>query len=202
MNKKILIICLIAVIAVSVLCLSACNDNNAAETLRKINTAMMYDYSNITLNVKTSTDNVDLSAKYTIKTTDDITEVSYEVERLNGFDENGNVPSEFKSTVKGTATVSDGKIISVDGDQLDSNIVLDIVDTNMTFRLSYLQVTKASDDGISAKVVNAKGFLKNESFEGEDMTVTVTLSQSYLSKINLDYSLNGADVKLEYVFVR
>lgn len=202
MNKKILIICLVVVIALSALGLSACKDNSETEMLREISNAMLDDYAKVTLSVMTHTDKADLNAKYVINTSDDVTEISYEVERLNSFGDNGDVPSEFISVVTGTATIKNDAIVSVDGETLAETIILDVADRNMTFRKSYLDITKVFDDGMSAKVINPKGFLKNDDFAGTDMTVRVVMSQSALSKITLAYSLNGAKISLEYVFVR
>lgn len=201
MNKKLLTICLVMVVVLSAICFVGCKDDTA-DKLRTVSMAMSREYSKIELNVATHSDEVDLNAKYVITKSNDVTNITYEADRLNGFDVNGNVPSEFKTTVKGSAVFDGSGIVSVDGEPLDEQILLDVKDTAMTFRMSYLAKIKVTQNGLSANVVNPKGFLNNNEFAGTDMTVNVTLSQSYLSSVVITYALNGATVTLNYTFTR
>lgn len=199
MNKKIFTVCLILALSLALIGLSSCTEN-AADKLREVNTALGKDYAHVDINVKTSTDEVDLEAKYFITKSNGMTEISYEVEHLNGFDADGNPPSEFISTVKGTATFNGNAITSIDGDQ--EMVYFDLVDTNMVFRTSYLGEIKITKDGLSARVTNPKDFLQNNDFEGTAMTVSVRMSDSYLTSIRIGYELDGAEVVVDYAFTR
>ena len=203
MNKKILIICLVAALVLSVICLSACNkDKEYAETLRGITTAMQVHYSKVELNVKTHTDEIDLNARYVMTKSGVNTDISYEVERLNSFAADGTAPSDLVSIISGTAVFNGSGITHIDGEALDKITLLDIADISMTFRMSYFEIINASESGMLARVINPKGFLKKDEFEGTNMVVRVTMNESDLSSIVITYDLDGANVTLEYAFTR
>lgn len=201
MNKKVLTICLTIVLALVVICCASCADN-AADKLREINTALMHDYSKIELNVNTYFDDVELDAKYVITKSDDITNIEYEVERLNQFGDNGEIPTEYVSTVTGTATFDGDAITSIDGETMDERVLLDVVDTSMSFRLSYFDKIKVSEKGMSALVTNPQGFLNDESLVCEGMTVNVVMAGSDISSIRINYKSDGAIITLDYTFTR
>lgn len=202
MNKKLLPVLLIVVLILATVGCASCVDSTA-DKLREINMALLYSYSNVELKVVTHTDDADLHAKYVMTTTSNVTDISYEVERINEFDVNGEIPSEYISTVVGTAVFDGNAITSIDGEELDQNILLNVVNKNMAFRLSYFGEIKAGNGGIETRVVDPKGFLQNSDFDGEQMTVSVKLVQSYLSSIIINYvTSDGAQVSLDYTFTR
>lgn len=202
MNKKILTICLIAALTIAIVCFSSCKDNSVTDKLREINVALMKDYSNIELKVSTHTDQADLNAKYVISKSNGVTTISYEVERLNSFDLDGSYPDELKSLIVGTAVFNGNAITVIDGDELDEAIILDAADTSMTFRTSYFGKISVTENGISAPVTNPQAFMHDDAFEGTEMTVSVTMANSVLSKIKIDYKLDGATIALDYTFAR
>lgn len=202
MNKKLLTICLVAVLTLSVICFAACTKDESADRLRQINAAFLREYSSIELKVATDNDGIKLNAKYVMTESNGLTDISYEVERLSDFDADGAVPSEFITTVKGNATFNGHAITSVDGDTAVYDVPLNAVVAKMTFRLSFFKDLKVSQSGITAKVTNPKGFWNDEEFAGADMTVKVVLNQSDLESISIDYTLYGAKVKMEYSFTR
>lgn len=201
MNKKLLTICLVVVLVLSVICIVACKDNTA-DRLREVSMALSRDYSKVELAVTTSSSEAELKANYVITKSNDLTNISYEVDRLNGFDIDGDVPSEFKSTVKGSAVFNGSSIVSIDGEQLNEQLLIDVKDTTMTFRMSFFEKIVLSQNGFSASVKNPQGFLNDDEFAGTDMSVKVTMSQSYLARIFIEYSLNGSTVEMEYLFTR
>lgn len=200
MNKKILTICLIAVLTLSVMCLSACKKDDATEKLRQINYALLQDYSGVELQVKTKTDDIILNATYVITESGDTTNISYQVDRLTSFGNDGTIPSGYIEVVTGTATVQGGMITAIDGDELSETIILDVADTTMSFVVSYLKDIKTTSNGLSASVINPKGFLQNDDFNGTDMTVRVVMADAYLSHIIISYNQDGSEIKLNYTF--
>lgn len=206
MNKKLLTICLIVVLTLAVVCCAACDTNNHAEEMKVINSLMRKDYTTVELTVTTVTDDITLAAVYTFEQKNTITELTYEIDRLNSFNVNGNVvtvPSEYITRVTGKATFDGNKITSIDGDNVDVNVLLDVVDRNMMFRVSYFSDVTASKAAFSAKVTNPKGFMQNEEFDGTNMTVKVTYTETALTSLTIKYeAANGAKVTLDYDFAK
>lgn len=201
MNKKILTICLIAVLTLSVICFASCK-GNAADKLREINSALIHEYSKIELAVTITDDEVTLKSNYVMSKSGGITEISYRVDRLNTFDANGEIPSEMITTVAGNAKYDGKAITSIDGDEVDYEVLRDVVDCNMAFRLSYLNDINVLQNGITAKVIDPKGFFENDKFEGTDMSVNVKMANSLIATISIHYSLNGTAVTMDYTFDR
>lgn len=201
MNKKLLTICLVLVLTLSIISCAACKDNSA-DRLRQINAALLHEYSKIELNIVTDNDGIKLGAYYVMTTSNGITDISYEVDRLNSFDAEGAIPSEFITRVKGNATFNGNAITSIDGDTAEYDVPLNFVSSKMTFRLSFFNDLKVTPKGITANVINPQGFWNDNEFAGTDMTVSVVLNESDLSHITIGYKLDGATVQMEYAFTR
>lgn len=201
MNKKLLTICLVIVLILTAVCFVSCKEN-ASDKLRKINTALMREYSKVELTVATTSDEVTLDAKYVLTYSDGITNISFEVDRLNSFDTEGEIPTEFKSTIKGNAVYDGNKITSVDGGAVDYDVPLDVVSAHMMFKVSYLGNIRVHNNGIFANVTNPQAFLGDDEFEGTDMTVRVVLDGANLSSIVINYQTDNDKVKLQYSFAR
>lgn len=201
MNRKLKLICAVIALTVAVVCFASCKENAHADKLREINSAMLNDYSQVTLNVKTHSDLVDLNAKYVMTKSGNVTNVTYETEQLNAIDQTSG-PSEFVSTLKGTAVFDGSKIVSINGDQVNEDVLLDVADRSMTFRLSFFDGMKSSQNEFSANVKNPQGFLQNDDFKGTDVKINVKLDGSDVKQIVLTYVLDGAEITLDYAFVR
>ena len=202
MNKKLLTICLVVVLTLSVICFAACNNDESAERLRQINVALLREYSEIELDIVTDKDGIELDARYVMTKSNGSTDISYEVDRLNSFTADGTIPSQFITKVTGTATFNGNTITSVDGDAAEYDVPIDAISAKMTFRLSFFEKLKVSSNGMTAQVTNPKGFWNDEEFAGTDMTVRVIMRQSDLSRIIIEYTLDGATVHMDYAFTR
>lgn len=200
MNKKILVICLIVALTLSAVCLSACKNEDATEKLRQINYALLQDYSGVELQIETKNDEVTLNATYVIANSGDTSNITYQVERLTSFSTDGSIPSGFIEVATGTATVKGGMITSIDGDEVNEAVILDVADTTMSFVKTYFSDIKVTSNGLSANVINPKAFLQNNEFNGTDMTVRVIMSQTYISHIIISYNLDNTAIKLNYTF--
>lgn len=201
MNKKLLTICLIVVLTLAVVCCVSCKTDNTLDILRDINVALIKEYSKVTLDIQTELDDVTLSAKYEMTKSAGMTEIKYAVDRINGFD-GTTPPEEFSTRVSGTARFNGSAIVSVDGDELepDEYILLDMVDTHMSFRKSLFSNVKATSRSFSAKVTKPAEFLQDEDFAGTDMTVSVSIVKGNLDSIEITYVLDGAQVTMNYDF--
>lgn len=206
MNKKLLTICLVVVLTLAVVCCASCNINNHAEEMKVINSLMRKDYATVELTVTTETDDITLAAVYSFEQKNTIAELTYAIDRLNSFEVNGDVvtaPSAYITRVTGKATFDGSKITSIDGDDVDENVLLDVIDRNMMFRVSYFSNVSASKAAFSAKVTNPKGFMQNEEFDGANMTVKVVYTETSLTSLTVKYeTANGAKVTLDYDFAQ
>lgn len=204
MNNKLLTICLIVVLTLAVVCCAACSFDNHAEEMKVINSLMRKDYTTVELTVTTVKDDVTLDAEYKFEQKDAIAEITYEIDRLNAFDvANGVVtaPSAYLTRVKGTATFDGSQITSIDGDPVSENVLLDVVDRNMVFRVPYFSNVTVNKAAFSAKVTNPKGFMQNEEFDGTNMTVKAAYTDTVLTYLTIKYETsNGAKVTLDYNF--
>lgn len=201
MNKKLLTICLIVVLTLSVMCFASCKINtDAADRLREINTALMKEYSKVELNVTATDDEVTLKSQFELEKSEGVTKITYWMERLSTFDVNGEIPSEMITNDGGTAIYDGEKITSIDGEAVDVQVLRDVVDCNLTFKLSYLSNINVSNNELTAKVTDPKGFLGNDKFEGTNMSVRVTLNKSALSTITVRYKVEGTEICLDYTY--
>lgn len=202
MNKKLITICLIVMLTLAViLCVSCKTDNdNTVEMLRSIQVALVKEYSKVELTVTTVLDDdLTLGAKYEMTKTNGMTEITYAVDRLNGFD-GVTPPEEIYTRVQGTAMFNGSAIVSIDGQALDEYILLDVVDTHMSFRTSLFSNVKLTARSFSANVTKPAEFLQDDSFAGTDMTVSVTIVNGNLDEIKINYVLDGAQVEMNYDF--
>lgn len=201
MNKKLLTFFLIAVLTLSVMCLASCKaNNNATDMLRGINTALMKEYSRIELKVTATDDEVVLKSFFEMAKSQGGIQINYWMESLNTFDANGEIPSEMISNDGGTAMYDGQKITSIDGEEVDIQVLRDVVDCNLTFRLSYLDNINVSENGMTANVTNPKGFFGNDNFEGTNTTVRVTMLSSALSTIAIRYTMESTEICLDYTY--
>lgn len=205
MNKKTLIICLAVMLIFTVICCSACS-GNTAEKLREINTLLSREYSDIKLSVTTASDQAELKAEYEFVKSDTNTNIKYSIERLSGFGTNGSsvtVPSQFKTLVEGSAVYDGENIVSMDGNEVDPQILVGAMDTSMMFRISYFSHMSFKKSVFSAKVVDPKGFMDNDGFDGKNMTVKVIYGASSLASIEINYTAaDDSSVKMLYDFIR
>lgn len=204
MKKKLLSICLVVILTLAVICLASCKDESA-EKLREINAALRMDYSEINLNISTLSDNANLSANYIIAKNNGETEVSYEVDRLNEFnvdDDNVFSPVEFMTHLTGTAVVRNDTIVSIDGDVIDESMIVDVANVRMELRLSYFGKISVTDNGITTRVINPQGFLNNDDFSCDFMTLKVIMAGKALSHITITYESGDKLVTMNYSFTR
>ena len=101
MKRKILFVAI--VLAVAMVCLVACGGN--AASLQQIQSLLKADYSEIILNVSTTTSDVTLNGNYTLTFDGNKTTVVYDFYRLNDLDVNGDNADSYLSREQGSVVV-------------------------------------------------------------------------------------------------
>ena len=196
MKKTLSIILAIVILALSMTSCSA-GEN---KILEQINTMANQSAPAMEITVDMTDGSNLLSEKYSIASSDDMTLIFYEIERLSSFIINNGVitaPDEYKYTLTGKATIQNGEI-TVEGDETDLNFSTYVYPT-FSFTSDTLSDITIGDGVIAAKVIDQDGFIGGNL--GEDMTVYVRFSDVSISVIRINYvSENGYETTITYAF--
>ena len=203
MKRKLIVFCLVAALALGAMCLTACDDK-LANQLHTINVLMRAEHSYTKLSVSTTNGGVTLNAQYTLTKQGDSTNVAYEIEQLSEFGVNGDtvtIPNGFKTNVTGTAVYNNGSIVSVDGVTISPQVIQDVMDLTVMFRVPYFKNVLSTKTSFKAEVTDPQGFMNNDSFDATDMNVYVTYTSKSIVSLTIDYTTSGGvAVKLDYAF--
>ena len=191
MKKKVLLV-VIALVLVAC-CFAACR--NYDDMLDTINDALQADYSEVQINVITKIHGTELTGVYilTFEENDKVV-VDYRYEELNEISIDGN--NSFKHVVSGTVTLQNGVV--VDGDESVYNVPLEF--TGINFKQSFFDNIKVTKSSFQADVKTPTGFLGNSSFSAKNMHVNAFLDGKLLSRMDVNYVSDGAEVSLVYTF--
>ncbi len=192
--KKIFEIILFTVVAVLTLC--GCEKASGKVDYDSLTKKLNSDYSGWTLTVMTKKDDVTLTDIFTVKNSDTQTEIEYSIEKLSelSFDDD----NDFITKKSGTAVIKDGKIETVNGDEVTIEIE-NIATLGLSFKAEYFGNAKFSDTSFSASVTNPSGFLGN-SLTCTDMTVYASFADKF-TKINIIYTAeNESKIVCTYSF--
>lgn len=209
MKKKILILAIVLVVTLTFL--SACNGkvSKACETVTDL---LQLDYSEITVNVTTTTSNATLSGRFTLTFDGDTTNVQYSYDKLTTFDwqiggEMGNfgviIPDDdWITTVSGSLVVKGDQIVN-GSDNVD--LPLDKIDfLGFSFKEAFFQNVTATKSKFDADVTNPQGFTGNDltsRWGVEDMHVNVVYGD-YISRMQINYTTEGTQVEIVYNFTK
>lgn len=195
MKKRLLLLAIVLVVAFT--CLTACNLADQKQ-LNVINQQLRMNYSTITVNVTTTTaDNITLEGEFTLTFNGGTTTIAFEYEQLSTFD-GDSIPDDFKTTVSGTATVADGKVV-VDGDEVDLPLS-ELTVTGYSFKQAFFTNVTQTNYKFDADVENVQGFTGNRNMQCSNMHVYVVYNTS-IRQMRLNYtSLSGASTEIEYTF--
>ncbi len=155
------------------------------------------NYGKIKLNITTVTGDIRLNAQYVLTSGD----VSYSVEQLNLLPTDGNfanISPEYKTTLKGTALIENGKITKIDGDAV--NIPeYDELKGAFDFKESYFADVKISNGEFSADVTSVSKFIgTDKNISG--LKIEVEYNDSAFEKITLTYKTANSTVTTVYEF--
>ena len=196
--KKKLLFALIALSLTLVLLLTACTSYSF--TLEEITKLLKVDYSEVPLNVTTTTDGITLNGVYTLTFEGDKTIVDYSFDKLNDLDINGDNANGYLTTGKGSAVVENGMVV-------EGSAAVELpqeVDFNgLSFKPAFFENYSMTGAKFEADVKAPKAFLGNYRLECRNMHVTVLYSKDALIKIAITYvSENGSDVSITYLFTK
>lgn len=174
-------------------------DTTIYETLNKIFTK---DNSLVNIKVETITNGKKLASVYIISEEANGKRITYSIERLNSFEEiNGEyiIPDSYKTTLKGEAFASNGKIVEQSGDVADLDFTK-IEIPSFKFNEGYFSNVQDNAGKFTADVTNPSGFT-NASISCNEMSVSVAYSETTISEILLNYiSAEGSNVIIKYSF--
>ena len=197
MKKK--IVFAIIALSLAVVLLAACGGGYKS-TLQQITKLLKVDYSEITLNVTTTTNDIALNGNYTLTFEDDRTIIDYSYDKLNDLSLDGNNADSYLTRVSGRAVVENGVVVEGNtAEQLPEEVNY----SGISFKQAFFANYKMTGATFEADVRVPKGFTGNTSLECSNMHVTVMYSKVALSKIAITYvSENGSNVSMTYLFTK
>lgn len=156
-------------------------------------------YSQVKLNIKTTMDDIELNASYTLTNST----VTYSVEQLNLLPSEGNltnVSPEYKTTLSGSAIIKNGKVDKVNGDAVDIPSY-DELKGAFNFNESNIKNVKNEKGKLTADVSSVSSFMgtvKNLS----NMKIVVTYNDTALQKLEITYKTTNSTVTTVYEFTK
>ena len=192
------------------LCLTACNDKSTDSSKSRTNPSSVSDssssvyetlneliyksYDKILLNITTTTEDLVLNAGYEISGS----EIVYEVEQFNMITLDGELPEDYKKTLRGVATVENGEIIEIDGQAVELPNYNELIG-KFYFSEDNLINEEQQDGYYYAQVVSSEEFFSNY-ISVENLFVEVSYSNNRIQSIKLTYNTSSSTVESNYVF--
>lgn len=194
MKIKRLIPAILALCAASVV-FGGCDEKENKE-YDELNAKLGLHYSQIVLTVTDSFGKEGtLVSEYVMNFSDGGMAVDYSVERFSELSLDTVSPA--KTTLTGEATVSDGKVTYVEGDEVNLDAV--VAGTGLEFKEEYFENADLSGIYLKADVKNPSGFMGSE-LNCTDMKVTASFLEVFY-EIRINYTAeNGNGVEYVYVF--
>ena len=154
------------------------------------------EYGLITLDITSTTSHVSLGARYEISAD----EVRYSVERLNriSIDDIASNPASYKKTLTGVATVKNGVIVSINGDDVE---LPEYTELKGLFTFDEKCFCEVKDEGgvFTADIVNPDSFFTRD-VDVTDARISVVYTDDALVSITLSYTTSAATVVAVYTF--
>ena len=196
MKKRVVIAIIISVALALALCACEVTINVSQADYDKLTSMLDSAYSGWTLTVSTTKGDVTLENKFVVTKETEQTKIDYTVEKLNELSMDSD--SEFKTRYVGTATIVDGKITSINGDEV--SVELEKLDkVGLTFKTDYFQNAKMTANAISADVKDPSGFLGVD-VTCSDMKLVASFGEKF-DYIRISYKTeDGSTVVYNYDF--
>ena len=154
------------------------------------------EYGLITLDITSTTSHVSLGARYEISAD----EVRYSVEKLNriSIDDIASNPASYKKTLTGVATVKNGVIVSINGDDVE---LPEYTEMRGLFSFSESCFRDAKDENgvFTADIVDPDSFF-NRDVDVSGARISVVYTDEALVSITVSYSTSAATVAAVYTF--
>ena len=173
--------------------------SQATETIYdKLDDFADLNYQQIKLTIVTVTDDIQLSANYTLSQSN----VSYSVEQLNMLPSNGDltgISPDYKTTRTGYAKIVDGKVTELDGEEVTLP-TYDELKGNFSFAESNFKNVTTQGNSLSADVDSPSSFY-GSTVNVQNMKLTVEYTETALSKIVITYQTANSTVTTTYEFM-
>lgn len=195
MKKKIILSVIIIIIAaLTATCLLGCGSDYTA-----LNNMCKETYSQIVLQIKTTTNGETLTDNFTVKNNGSVSKIDYSIERLTeiSLDE---IPKDYKTETVGTVIVENGKITQ--NDNQISEEIASLRKVGFSFYSNYFVSPKWTSGQFSATVKDPAQFFDVEEFVCTNMHVTVKYSSSLKSMVITYKSAKGSTVEMRYTFTK
>lgn len=205
MKKRIAIITVVIILAITAIFMTACNKKGKQDVYATLDALVAKEYANVTVNVTTAKQGHTLKDKYVISASDEQSTITYTIEELNTFDlASGSIPENYKTVKTGVAKVKDGKVTEINGDEV--NIEFEKIGTSVfTFKQEYfanvVETTDDSDNDIfSADISDMKAFMKaKDECVGAKIVVKYNKTEDKLVSIEISYSTQtSTNVQMSY----
>lgn len=191
------IISVLTVLCLLVLVFCACDDLSNNQSVSMLNEKLSEYYSGWTVKVTTLKNDVSLVNEFAVTRIGEGYNIDYTVEKLNELSIDAS--TEFKTTLKGSATVKDGKITLVEGDAIDVDLS-ETTKIGLKFDNSYFTDILFTTTMFKANVSSPKDFFGSE-INCSSMKVTASFDETNFSYIIVSYTANdGANVTCRYDF--
>lgn len=194
--KIVLVVAVVCVLAAS---LSACT-KTITQVCKDLNGYLNLSYSKVELTVESVRKDLSLVSHYNMQTlSDGNVKISYDYQVANKIQvgESIVVPEAPVSTKQGYVVVKGNSVVEESGDPLNVELpaggalLLNFEDRNLVnFKLE--------EGRLEADVKDAKTFMRDSSFKGEDMHIVVTYDKS-IKTLQISYVQDGTSVVLDFV---
>ena len=154
-------------------------------------------YRKVTLSTVVKTGDTELTAQYVLKKTT----VTYAIEQMSQLPTDGvldNVPTTDKTVLSGTATIKDGKVIALDGAEVNLP-QYDELKGAFNFEESFFKNVEETSTSFSADVVSPDKFL-NTAKKIENLKIEVKYNTKAITLIVLTYNTANSTVTSTYMF--
>lgn len=200
MKKIISIILFLALLMCATSCKKKDDDDNPSDTqtvYERLDDMADKSYSSVSVSIVTSTAKAQIFASYVLAQTD----ISYSIEQINALPTDGVItgtPSNFKTTLSGNAKVVNGKLVSVDGDNVSLPSYNEL-NGNFNFNEENLKNVVVGNGSLKADVISPSKFY-GTSIDANEMSIDVTFSTDSLIRVTVTYKTENASVKTVYDF--
>ena len=199
MKKKLFIVAVCLLLAALVL--TGCSH---AEDIATVNRLRRVDYSSVHLTVTVSKGFDEFVSTFDVVYDDGFNyTVTYDIQLLATFADDGSIPENFTESYQGVAVVQGQQVTSVSG-KLPAGVNIEAADgRGFIFSEKNLTNVKVSDGVLTAKVSAPKSFIGASDFQcrPDSMSVRVSYTSRALKDIRVQYtSLSGNKVVLLYTY--
>ena len=171
------------------------NEANESELYATLNSLVDKEYEKLSIFIIADIEDITLTARYVIES-DNLT---YSVEKMNYIDiSSPSLPEDYKTTVSGTASISNGEIIKQNEDSVELPSYAEL-NGKFYFDKSNFENVKLEEGRFSAEVKRLS-LLIGEEVLASNAEVLVVYDDDAVLSITITYETDGASVSTLYIF--